>query len=87
MRRGHRGNDPPLAQPLVFADTERSEGIQLHSVVGLLRAALGRQLGRKGVGKVLAAIDQTVEEFLNQALQISPQQVSGQVKTEELGYW
>ena len=47
---------------------------------------LVRDLGRKVVGKVLAAIDQTVEEFLNQALQISPQQVSVQVKAEELGY-
>ena len=32
-----------LAQPLVFADTELSEGIQRHSLVGLLRAALSRK--------------------------------------------
>jgi len=47
---------------------------------------LVRDLGRKVVKKVLAAIDQTVEEFLNHALQISPQQVAVQLKAEELGY-
>jgi len=47
---------------------------------------LVRDLGRKALKKVLAAIDQTVEEFLNQALQISPQQVAVQLKAEELGY-
>ena len=47
---------------------------------------LVRELGRKVVNKVLAAIDQTVEGFLNEALQISPQQVSAQLKAEELGY-
>jgi DDE superfamily endonuclease len=40
---------------------------------------LVRDLGRKIIKKVLAAIDQTVEEFLNEALQISPQQVSAQL--------
>jgi hypothetical protein len=35
-----------LAQPLVFADPELSEGIQRHGLVGLLRAALSRQLWR-----------------------------------------
>jgi hypothetical protein len=35
---------------------------------------------------VLAAIDQTVEGFLNQALQISPEQIAAQLKAEELGY-
>ncbi len=47
---------------------------------------LVRDLGRKVLKKVLAAIDQTVEDFLNQALQISPQQVAVQLKAEELGY-
>jgi len=47
---------------------------------------LVRDLGRKIVKKVLAAIDQTVEEFLNQSLQISPPQISVQLKAEELGY-
>jgi hypothetical protein len=47
---------------------------------------LVRDLGRKIVEKVLAAIDQTVEGFLNQALQISPEQVAVQLKAEELGY-
>jgi hypothetical protein len=47
---------------------------------------LVRDLGRSVVRKVLAVIDQTVEEFLNQALQISPEQVSVQLKAERLGY-
>jgi len=47
---------------------------------------LVRDLGRKMVKKVLAAIDQTVEGFLNQALQISPEQIAVQLKAEELGY-
>ena len=32
-----------LSQPLTFADTELAEGLQRHSLVGLLRAALGRK--------------------------------------------
>jgi hypothetical protein len=47
---------------------------------------LVRDLGRKVVKKVLAAIDQTVEGFLMEALQISPQQILVQLKAEELGY-
>ena len=47
---------------------------------------LVRDLGRKVIKKVLAAIDQTVEGFLNQALQISPEQVAVRLKAEELGY-
>jgi len=47
---------------------------------------LVRDLGRKIIKKVLAAIDQSVEGFLNEALQISPQQVAVQLKAEELGY-
>jgi hypothetical protein len=47
---------------------------------------LVRDLGRSVVKKVLAAIDQTVEAFLNEALQISPQQISVQLKAEALGY-
>jgi len=47
---------------------------------------LVRDLGRKVVKKVLAAIDQTVEGFLTEALQMGPQQVSVQLKAEELGY-
>ena len=47
---------------------------------------LVRDLGRRVVKKVLAAIDQTVEGFLNEALQISPQQISVQLKAEALGY-
>jgi len=47
---------------------------------------LVRDLGRKVVKKILAAIDQTVEGFLNEALQMNPQQISVQLKAEELGY-
>ena len=32
-----------LSQPLAFADTELAEGLQRHSLVGLLRAAIGRK--------------------------------------------
>jgi hypothetical protein len=44
-------------------------------------------LGRKVVRRVLLAIDQTIEEFLNDALQISPEYVAVQLKAEELGYF
>jgi len=47
---------------------------------------LVRDLGRRVIKEVLAAIDQTVEGFLNQALQISPEQVAVQLKAEALGY-
>src|ERR1017187_3061099 len=47
---------------------------------------LVRTIGRKVVKKVLAAIDQTVEDFLNDALHLSSEQVSVQLKAEELGY-
>jgi len=55
----------------------------------LIEGALGelvRDLGRTVVKKVLAAIDQTVEGFLNEALQMSPPQVAVQLKAEALGY-
>jgi hypothetical protein len=48
--------------------------------------ALVRDLGRKIVRRVLDAIDQTVEGFLNNALHMSPEQVSVQLKAEQLGY-
>jgi len=47
---------------------------------------LVRDLGRRLVKKVLAAIDQSVLGFLQEALQIAPQQVATQLKAEELGY-
>ena len=47
---------------------------------------LVRDLRRQVVKKVLAAIDQSVEGFLNQAWQITPQQVSAQLRAEALGY-
>jgi hypothetical protein len=47
---------------------------------------LVRDLGWRVIRRVLAAIDQTVEGFLNQALQISPELVAVQLKAEELGY-
>lgn len=43
-------------------------------------------LGRKIVKKVLAAIDQTVESFLLETLQMSSEQVATQWKAEDLGY-
>ena len=56
------------------------------ALIGGALESLVRDLGRKVVKKVLAAIDQTVEGFLNEALQMSPQQISVQLKAEELGY-
>ena len=47
---------------------------------------LVKDLGRNIVKKVLAAIDQTVEGFLNEALHMSPKQAAVQFKAEELGY-
>jgi hypothetical protein len=47
---------------------------------------LVRDLGRKVVRKILAAIDQTIEGFLTDALQMTPDQVSVQLKAEKLGY-
>ena len=41
-----------LSQPFTFADTELSEGIQRHSLVGRLTAAIGRQ--RRADGEPLA---------------------------------
>ena len=43
-------------------------------------------LGREVVSKLLNAIDQSVEEFLNNALQISPEHIAVQLKAEKLGY-
>jgi len=47
---------------------------------------LVRDLGRKVIKQVLAAIDHSVESFLEQALQIGTDQVAAQLKAEELGY-
>jgi hypothetical protein len=47
---------------------------------------LVRELGRALVKKVLAAIDQTVESFLAEALQITAPQVAVQLEAEALGY-
>ena len=54
-------------------------------IEGVLEA-LVRDLGRKLIRRVLAAIDQTVEDFLNDALHLSPEQAAVQLKAEELGY-
>jgi len=43
-------------------------------------------LGKDTVQKVAAAIDQTVESFLNEALLMNPEQVSAQLEAEKLGY-
>ena len=48
--------------------------------------SLVSDLGRKVVDRILEAIDQTVEGFLNDALHLSPEQVSVQLKAEDLGY-
>ena len=48
--------------------------------------SLVRELGRRVVRRVLNVIDQTVEGFLNDALQMSPEHVAVQLKAEELGY-
>ena len=47
---------------------------------------LVRELGRTVVKKVVAAIDQTVEAFLTNALQMEPEQVAVQLEAERLGY-
>ena len=47
---------------------------------------LVRDLGQKIVQKVTEAINGTVEAFLNDALQISPELVSAQLEAEKLGY-
>ncbi len=45
-----------------------------------------RELGVSVVGRVATAIDQTVEAFLNQALQRKPDQVTVPLEAEKLGY-
>jgi hypothetical protein len=60
-----------------------------HLFRALIEGALERliqDLGQAVVDQVLAAIDQTVESFLQDALQMSPGQVAVQVKAEALGY-
>ena len=47
---------------------------------------LVQDLGRQVIDKITNAIDQTVETFLNEALQISPDHVLVDMKAEELGY-
>jgi len=47
---------------------------------------LVKDLGRTVVRKVLNVIDQSIEGFLNDALQMSQDQVAIQLKAEELGY-
>lgn len=47
---------------------------------------LVRELGRKVIHRVLAAIDQTVEGFLNEALHLTREQVAVQLKAEQWGY-
>jgi len=45
-----------------------------------------KDLGRAVIRKVTRAIDQTVESFLTEALQMKPDQVAIQLEAEELGY-
>jgi len=54
-------------------------------IEGALQSLVG-DLGRNLVRKVITAIDQTVESFLSDALQIRPEQVSAQLEAEKLGY-
>ena len=48
--------------------------------------SLVSELGRDTIQKITAAIDQSVESFLNEALVMKPEQVSAQLKAEKLGY-
>ena len=48
--------------------------------------SLVQDFGRQVIQKITASLDQTVEAFLTEALQISPAQVSAQLKAEELRY-
>ena len=55
----------------------------------LIEGALKRlvnDLGPKAVKKISATIDRTVEEFLHDALHMSPEQISVQLKAEAFGY-
>ena len=54
-------------------------------IEGVLES-LVKELGRKVVRRILTAIDQTIEEFLNDALHMSPEQVTIQLKAEQFGY-
>ncbi len=47
---------------------------------------LARQLGKKTVAMVRGAINDTVDEFLTEALQMKPEQIAVQLKAQELGY-
>lgn len=48
--------------------------------------SLVRDLGRRVIRKVSAAIEQTVESFLSGALQMKPEQIQVQLEAEALGY-
>jgi hypothetical protein len=48
--------------------------------------SLVRDLGRRVVRKVSAALEQSVESFLSSALQMKPDQVEVQLEAEALGY-
>ena len=54
-------------------------------IEGALEGLL-KELGAKIVHSILEAIDQTVENFLNHALQMNPEQVAAQLKAERLGF-
>ena len=68
-----------------FRDQRGAAARDMRRAQGVLQGLI-RELGRTVVKRVPGAIDQSVEEFLNQALHITPQQVSVQLKAEELGY-
>ncbi len=54
-------------------------------IEGALETLVG-EFGTDTVQKVAAAIDRTVESFLNEALLMKPEQVSAQLKAEKLGH-
>jgi hypothetical protein len=73
----------------LFSDTLGPSELLWQLFRALMAGALNglvKNLGRKVIQKVLNTIDQTVEGFLNQALQMTPEQVSVQLKAEQLGY-
>ena len=91
--------NPPRVSQLTYGEIRDRESGRLQTLTyaallwQLFRALiegvlndLVRDLGRMVVRTVLDAIDQTVEGFLNDALHMSPHQVSVQLKAEQLGY-
>lgn len=47
---------------------------------------MAEKLGKEVIGSVMAAIDQEIDMFLNQALQFEPSLIDSQMKAEDAGY-